>query len=292
MSAPDLAAVSCLLFVPGHRPDRFGRARAACPEGIVVDLEDAVPPEGKEAARAHALDFLRDRGPGAPVMVRINALGTTAALDDLAALARGGALPDALVLSKVEAGRDIEIVRACLPAALPILAAVETARALGRAHAIAATMRPGDALGFGGADLAADLGADLAWEPMLTARATLVAAAAAAGCGILDVPWLALDDAAGLAAEAARVRALGFTGKLAIHPAQVAPIRAAFAPDAAAVDNARRIVAALAAAAGGVARLDGRMIDAPVARTARRVLARAAVADGRGPSGTGQTGSA
>lgn len=294
MSGPDLAATACLLFVPGHRPERFGKARTASPGGIVIDLEDAVPPDARPAARGHAQDYLRGRGPGAPVLVRISALGTPAALDDLAALAGGGLRPDGLMLSKVEAGRDVEIVRACLPsdlpAHLPIVAAVETARALGRAGDIAAALRPGDALGLGGADLAADLGAELAWEPMLMARATLVAAAATAGCGALDVPWLALDDAAGLAAEAARARALGFTGKLAIHPAQVAPIRAAFAPDAAAVDQARRIVAALAAAAGGVARLDGRMIDAPVARTARRVLARAAAA--RGGAGPDQTGSA
>ncbi len=81
MSTLDLCEASCLLFVPGHRPERFGKARAACREGIVIDLEDAVPPAGKDEARAHALGHLRARGAGAPVLLRLNALGTVPALD-------------------------------------------------------------------------------------------------------------------------------------------------------------------------------------------------------------------
>lgn len=275
MTMLDLSVASCLLFVPGHRPDRFDKARAASPDGVIIDLEDSVPPAEKDAARAHAGEDLRAGPRSVASLVRINALGTDAALADLAALARGVLCPDGVFLSKVEDPRDIEIARAYLPAQMPILAAIETARGIAAAGGIAAQLGPRDALGFGGADLATDLGAAFAWEPLLTARAALVAAAATARLPVFDVPCLTLDDADALSDEAQRVRALGFTGKFAIHPAQVATIRATFTPGAAELAEARRIVAALNAAAGGVARLDGRMIDAPVAQSARRTLARA-----------------
>lgn len=275
MTAEPLSAPT-LLFVPGHRPDRFGKAAAAAPEGIVLDLEDAVPPAEKGEARVAVAAWLAGPRGQTPAFVRINALGTAEALEDLAWLADGRLSPDGIVMAKVEAARDIEILRALLPAPVPVLAAVETARGILRAETIAAALRPSDALGFGGADLAADLGAEFAWEPLSFARARLVAAAAAAGVHVFDVPHLSIGDAEALASETRRARALGFTGKLAIHPAQVAVITAAFAPSPDAVVQARRVIAALDAARGGIARLDGKMIDAPVARAARRILARLA----------------
>lgn len=285
MTKLNLSVASCLLFVPGHRPDRYDKARAASPDGVIIDLEDSVPPAEKDAARAYAGEDLRAGPRAVASLVRINALGTEAALDDLAALVRGGLRLDGIFLSKVEDPRDIEIARAYLPPGLPILAALETARGIAAASGIAARLGPGDALGFGGADLAADLGAAFAWEPLFAARAAIVAAAATARLPVFDVPCLALDDADALRDETRRVRALGFTAKLAIHPAQVAPIRAIFTPGADEVAEARRIVAALDAAAGGVARLDGRMIDAPVAQSARRTLARAEHATTRDDQG-------
>ncbi|MDP3861033.1 MAG: aldolase/citrate lyase family protein, partial [Phaeovulum sp.] len=140
---------------------------------------------------------------------------------------------------------------------------------------VAAALGRDDALGFGGADLAADLGAAFEWEPLFAARGALVIAAAAVGIGLFDVPHLDLADAAALRAEALRVRAMGFTGKLAIHPAQVAPILDAFQPSETEITRARRVLAALDAARGGAAQLDGKMIDLPVANAARRILARA-----------------
>jgi citrate lyase beta subunit len=119
---------------------------------------------------------------------------------------------------------------------------------------------------LGGVDLAADLRAELAWEPLLYGRSRLVQATAAAGIGLLDLPHLALDDAAALAAECRRVKALGFTGKLAIHPKQVAPIVETFTPSAAEVDRAARMVAALEQAGG-------KMLEIPIVKAARRVLA-------------------
>ena len=131
-------------------------------------------------------------------------------------------------------------------------------------------------LGFGGADLAADLHCGFAWEPLLAARSRVVQAAAAAGLAALDVPYLDINDDAGLAAESVRVKSLGFTGKLAIHPRQVDPIIDAFTPTAAEIENAQGVMAAYAAAAGGVCVYRGKMVDEPVMRAARRALARTA----------------
>ena len=128
-------------------------------------------------------------------------------------------------------------------------------------------------LAFGGVDLAADLRAELAWEPLLYGRSRLVQAAASAGLGLLDVPHLALDDEAALAAECGRVKALGFTSKLAIHPKQVATILAAFTPTAAEVDRATRMVATLEKAGGNAVEFEGKMLEGPVVKAAQRVLA-------------------
>jgi (S)-citramalyl-CoA lyase len=129
---------------------------------------------------------------------------------------------------------------------------------------------------LGGADLAADLGAALDWEPLLYARSRLVHAAATTGIAVIDVPHLDLDDKAALREETHRVRNLGFTGKLAIHPDQVAIINECFLPSAAEVAQARRVVALFAAHPGVAAlALDGRMLDLPHLRQAENTLARA-----------------
>ncbi len=278
MTHPSLSSASCLLFVPGHRQDRFDKAAAASPEGIIIDLEDAVPQSEKDNARRAACDYAARAAISADapaVYVRINPLGTRASLDDLAALADGRLAPTGLFLAKVESSRDIEIVRAHDPSGSPLLVAIETARGIAGAADIASALGAGDALGFGGADLAADLGAAFEWEALYSSRAELVRAAATARVGVFDVPHLDIADAAALRTETLRVRAMGFTGKLAIHPVQVVPILNAFLPSDAEFAQAQRIVAALEAANGGAAQLDGKMIDLPVAVAARRLIARA-----------------
>lgn len=270
---PDIALARAILFVPGHRPERFAKALAAGADAVVADLEDAVPPAEKAAARAAVL-ARPAAPPGVAFGVRINPLASAAGIADLAALL-AAAPPDFLLLPKAESPAELRIVhRAFGAAGPPLVALIESAEGLAQAAAIAA--EPGcAALGFGGVDLAADLGCAAAWEPLLPHRAALVAAAARGGVALFDVPFLALEDEAGLVEETRRVRALGFSGKLAIHPRQVAPIQAVFTPDAAELDWARKVVAAMAQAAGGVCVVEGRMVDAPVARAARRILARA-----------------
>jgi citrate lyase beta subunit len=274
MTPPDIALARSILFVPGHRPDRFAKALATGADAVVIDLEDAVPAAEKPAARAAAL--ARPAAPaGIALGIRMNPLPTADGIADLAALL-GAAAPDFLMLPKVEAPEELRIVARAFAGharAPQLVALIESAEGLARAAAIAA--EPGcAALGFGGVDLAADLGCQVAWEPLLPHRGALVAAAARSGRGLVDVPFLALDDEAGLAEETRRVAALGFTAKLAIHPRQVATIQSVLTPTPEQADWARRILDALDQAAGGVCVVDGKMVDIPVARAARRVLAR------------------
>jgi citrate lyase beta subunit len=191
---------------------------------------------------------------------------------DLDALACAGIAPDFVVLPKVESAFEVRLYARHLPG-IPLVCTVESARGLEAAMEIAHADACVRALAFGGVDLAADLRAELAWEPLLYGRSRLVQAAASAGLGLLDVPHLALDDAAALAAECARVKALGFTGKLAIHPKQVAPILEAFTPTAAEIERAARMIAALEAAGGNAVEFEGKMLEGPVVRSARRMLA-------------------
>ena len=278
MTEPDIALARNPLFVPGDRPERFSKALASGADAVIMDLEDAVAPEAKGAARSAVLAHLSapEAPPGVALGLRMNPLPSPEGIADLAALI-GGARPDFLMLPKVEAAEELSIVRRALSRAggvVPLVALIESAEGLARAAAIAREERC-VALGFGGLDLAADLGCVASWEPLLAHRASLVVAASRAGRALFDVPFADFGDTAGLEAEAQRAQALGFTGKLAIHPRQVATIAQVFTPDPAEADRARRIVAAFEAASGGVCVVDGKMVDQPVHRTAVRVLARA-----------------
>ena len=258
-------ALASVLFVPGSRPDRFAKALGSGAGLVCIDLEDAVPPDDKPAARAATVSAIGPR-----VAVRINQVATGDGLADLLALA--GLTPAAVFVPKVEHEEQVALVAGVLGSAA-IVPLIETPRGLRRAHRIAAH-RQVAALMFGGGDFAAELGVALSWEPLAWARGMLLAAAAEAGKPTIDVPWIALDDADGLAAEAGRSRQLGFTAKAAIHPQQVAAIEAAFRPSATELDEARAAVAAFAAAGGGAVRFNGRMLEAPVMRSYRRILAR------------------
>lgn len=263
-----------LLFVPGGRPDRFAKALASGADAVCVDLEDAVPPADKAAARAAAIAALSD--PATPdLSLRINGVTTRAGLEDLVTLGDAGAMPALLLVPKVESAEAIEVVRGALgDACPPIVPLIETPKGLRRAHAIASA--PGVAAAmFGGGDLAGELGVALAWEPLFTARGQFVLACAEAGVPAIDVPFLHLDDAAGLADETRRARALGFAAKAAIHPGQIKAIRAGLAPTPQEIADAQAAAAAFAAAGGAAVRHKGRMLEAPIMRRYFRILSQA-----------------
>ncbi|MCG5241279.1 itaconate degradation C-C-lyase RipC [Azospirillum doebereinerae] len=265
------------LFTPATKPERFDRAAEAGADALIVDLEDAVASADKETARDAALDWLTRPGVEGGVLraLRINPPGTAFGLEDLLGLVRSGARPDAVVLPKTESADVLQLVdRLFVEAGKPIrlVALIESARGVAEAAAIARATTRLDALFFGAADLAADLGAEIAWEPLLHARSCVVNAAAQAGLATIDSPFFAIADEDGLRRETAAAARMGFTAKAAIHPRQIAAINAALTPTAEQIAEARLI---LAENAKGVGVVGGRMIDEAIARKARRVLAAA-----------------
>lgn len=261
-----------LLFVPGSRPDRFAMAKAGGADLTVIDLEDAVAPADKDTARAAALAQVAEAGEG--WAIRINGLATAAGIRDLAALVDSPVLPETLFVPMVESAAELAVIAGALGERCPdLVPLIETPRGLRHALAIAQAVRVA-AVMFGGGDFSGELGVALAWEPLLAARQQLVLACAEARKPAIDVPFIALDDEAGLAGEAARARALGFAAKAAIHPRQVPAIRAAFAPSAAEVSEAREALAAYAACGERAIRHKGRMLEAPIIKHYRALIAR------------------
>ena len=269
-----------LLFVPGDRPERFAKAAASGADAVILDLEDSVASAARPAAREAVAQWLREP---ATVLrfVRVNPLGSEGLADDLAA-ARGA---DGVMLPKAERAEDVAtLVDAMGAATVPVLpVATETPLAvfgLGGYRAVADRLA---GLTWGAEDLPAAIGAATSREPdgrytppYEIFRTLALMGAHAAGVAAIETVYPDFNDMDGLAAYAARGARDGFTGMMAIHPAQVAAINAAFSPDAAAVAAAERIVAAFAAHPGvGALQLDGRMIDAPHLKQALALLARA-----------------
>ncbi|GII29300.1 HpcH/HpaI aldolase/citrate lyase family protein [Planotetraspora mira] len=246
------------LFTPGDRPDRFAKAAASGADVGILDLEDAVAPQSKTAARTAVADALGWHG----AYVRVNGVDTAWHDDDMAAIAgRPGLL--GVFLPKVEGPADLEGL------GVPVIALVETAAGLENAALIAAhpaTVR----LAFGNVDFSLDIGATD--EDLLYARSRLVVVSRAHGIAApIDGVTTDLSDPARTAADARRARRLGFAGKFCLHPRQVEPVNRAFSVTDAELDWARRVVEA--ATGGGAVRVDGQMIDKPRLELAHRLLA-------------------
>ena len=264
----------CLLFVPGNKPERFGKALAAGADVVCIDLEDAVLPSEKVMARNAVLDFLENNDSPLELAVRINRVNSDLGIADLQAIAKAARKPDLIMLPKVEGAEEIETALKLMgDSQLNLIALIESPMGLLRAEAIAAASQRTVALMFGGADFSAELGGVLAWEPMYHARSHLSTVAAAYHLDVIDVPYLAINDNEGLGEECQRIKTMGFTCKSAIHPAQVAAINNAFSPTPDEVEKAQRIVTEFAAAQGGAVLVDGKFVDRPIVVLAERVLA-------------------
>lgn len=265
----DLSWATTFLFVPGARPDRFARAAASGADVVVLDLEDGVAPSERAFARREVAAWL---AAGHDAVVRIGATGTDDQVADLAAL-RGSS--PAVMLAKAESPADVEAVTATLRPGAEVVALVESARGLLGAAAIAAA--PGvRRMALGNVDLASALGV----EPddrttLLAARSMLVLASSAAGLtGPVDGVTTIIDDVELIRSDAGHAASLGFRGKLCIHPRQVAAAEEGFAPTAAQVAWAERVLATGSRSSGARA-VDGAMVDRPVEVRARDVLRRA-----------------
>ncbi len=272
------------LYMPASNQRAIDKARSLPCDVVILDLEDAVAPEAKEEARANAVHAVRDGGFGErEVVIRVNALGTPWAQDDLAAAA--AARPDAILAPKVGDAETVHRYLAALAEAPPTMgfwAMVESCRAIFRLDAIAAAMavRPG-AFVLGTNDLAKEMGARLTVErtPFLGMMAMAVAAAKGHGLAALDGVYNAFDDDAGLARQCVEARAYGFDGKTLIHPRQIEATNRAFSPDDDEIAWARAAIAAfdLPENAGkGAVRVGGEMVERLHLDQAQAVLARAA----------------
>ncbi|MDX3518220.1 CoA ester lyase [Streptomyces scabiei] len=266
------------LYVPGDRPEVVAKALACGADVVIVDLEDAVAPDRKAYARAATADLL-SAPPPVPVHVRVNALRTPEAEQDLKVLSPLPGL-SALRLPKVTSPAEIvAVAEGTAPAeggAIPLYALLESALGVERAYAIAGAHPALHGITLGEADLRADLGAHedraLDWP-----RSRVVVAARAAG---LPSPAQSVHpdtkDLDGLAASCAHGRALGFLGRAAIHPRQLPVIERAYAPTPQEVESAEETLRAATAAPGAQALPDGRFIDPAIVAAAHRTLSLAA----------------
>lgn len=276
-SPAERSARRSLLFVPGARPDRFDKAAASDADIMCIDLEDAVAPGDKSTARQAALEWLgkTSRATGKEVAVRLNGVKTLTGLDDLAAFARSGITGGLVMLPKVDSADEIRWVDALLTEAgsqSRLIALIESVDGLENVQAIAGSTPRLELLLFGAVDLSAELGTEVAHEPLLYARCRCVHAARRAGIGILDVPLLDFRNLELLAEETATAKALGFTGKAALHPTNIETIHDVFTPSAAEIQKAREIVTLFEESPTGLVVHNGKLIEAPVIRTMRGIL--------------------
>ncbi len=278
------------IFVPGNRRDMLEKAAGFKTDAVVPDLEDAVPPGEKDAARDTVAGVTGElAGAGHRVIVRINSLDTGMAEDDVAAVAG----PDVYGISvgKVTRPADVSEYDRILSAAeanagmevgsTKLLPWIETAAAVYDARAVALASERVIAIVFGAEDYTRDVGVRRteSGEEIEFARGMVALAAHAAGVTPLDTPFVRFRDGDGLKRDAAQALRMGYKGKFAIHPAQLEAIRTVFGPQPEEVEHARRVIQAWerAAAAGrGTLDLDGEMVDAPVVERARNLLAQAA----------------
>jgi citrate lyase subunit beta/citryl-CoA lyase len=266
------------LFVPATRADRIPKALASGADAVIVDLEDAVAPKDKDSARV-ALDVALAHqhrasatapSAGPALWVRVNT-GAPWSDQDLALCARHAAV-QAVVVPKAESAQQMQAAfEAC--GRKPLVALIETAEGYARRDDVAshpAVKR----LAFGSIDFQLDLGISGEGDALLVFRSGLVLASRLAGLPApLDGVTVEVANPEVVAADAARARALGFGGKLCIHPQQVGPVNAAFSPSPAEIDWAQRVVAACEASAGAAVAVDGKMVDRPVLLRAQALLA-------------------
>jgi len=280
-----------LLFVPGDSERKFARARDCGADALILDLEDSVAASEKAAARAAVAGLIEPEAKRAwTFIVRVNALYTGLALHDLATVVKPGL--DVLLVPKADSAADLERIGHYLdalearsgmaPGSVKLASvATETAKAMFALGSYAPPHPRLIALTWGAEDLSAALGATDNKEPdgswtfsYQTARAGCLFAASAAEVAAIDTIYADFRDPEGLERDCRRSRRDGFVGRLAIHPDQVAIINRCYAPSEAEITHARKIVAAFEANPGaGALAMDGKMVDLPHLKAARKILA-------------------
>lgn len=281
-----------LLFIPGDDRRKIEKGITLQPDCIIMDLEDGVAKSRKVAAIEIIRTALGELDFGhSEKWVRVNAVDTPYMPYDLSVLNDSPA--DGIVIPKVESAEQIQKVITWLgdretpeqkqAGGIKLIAIIESAKGVVNLHEIASSDPRLVALCFGAEDLAGDIGAirtpDI--HESAYARGAVVIHAKAFGLQAIDTPFITLDDEAALISEAYAALEMGYTGKLAIHPKQIAPITAVFTPNEAEIQTAQRLIAAFEArqeAGTGAFQLDGKMVDMPMIRAARALLDRARMA--------------
>jgi citrate lyase subunit beta/citryl-CoA lyase len=283
-----------LLFIPGDSPKKLDKGMGSGADALLLDLEDSIAPPTKAAARATTAAFLKEAGSAKNrprLYVRINGLATGLTDDDLDAVVAGK--PDGIMFPKAEGGAAVthcdakitarEAIHGLPDGALDIIAiATETAQALFLAGTYAGSSKRLKGLTWGAEDLSVELGAEANRDrdgnflaPYQLARSLCLAGAAAAQVQAIDTVYVDFRNDAGLRRECEEARRDGFTGKMAIHPGQVAAINEAFTPTAEAIKRAESVIAAFADNPGaGTVGIGGVMYDRPHLERARQLLAR------------------
>ena len=266
------------IFAPGLRPDMFPKALASGADIVCIELEDGIAPKDKLIARQRALVLFEhpQADDGVERIVRINSMRERFGIEDVGAILATETPPPALMMPKVRTPDEVKqldglLTEAGHDTALHVI--IETNEGLEAAYEIAHCSKRIAALFFGGVDMAAELRCKNAWEPLLYARARVVHAAASAGLDVIDVPYLDLEDAKGMRVEAQQARELGFAGKGAVHPKQIAVLNEVFTPSQDQIDRARRIIDEFEAADTGLVVIDGKLIEKPVLREMYRIVA-------------------
>lgn len=275
-----------MLFVPGNNPALIIDAPVFAPDSIILDLEDAVAVDQKDAARELVVSALKtlDFGPS-EICVRINARHTPFFAEDVRALTP--ARPHALRLAMVESAEDIacldELLTKCeaeaalTPGTIKIMAAIETAQGVLNAREIALASPRLVAMSFGAEDFTNSIQSERTshGHELLLARAAVVLAARAAGIDPIDTVYSQVDDDAGFRADVYAAKQMGFAGKSCVHPRQIAVVHDVFSPTAEEVMKAERVLAAFADAlqqGSGVIAVDGKMVDGPIVAKAQRIV--------------------
>jgi (S)-citramalyl-CoA lyase len=262
-----------ILYTPALSLDRVVKSWSYDADVHLMDLEDGVPAQKKAAARQVCQAALEKAPEPSTIGVRVNELGTMEAVHDLVMLAQCPVKPGFIVMTMTESGVEVALMRDTLIAAgacPDIFVTIETPTAVANVDAIAASA---DGLVLGSADLGASLGIEITWPGMLAARQAMALACARNGIACIDTANFRLAEPDVLAAEIERVRELGFHGKVAVHPGELAAINLAMRPNPDELRLARRVTEAVRAADGGIAVLDGNMVGPPFAKMARATVA-------------------
>ena len=275
----------CLLFVPGDSEAKLEKAAGLPADAIVIDWEDAVLPAHKVTARETTAASPRRRGPSEQaVIVRVNPVGSEDFRADCEALSGLGAdtLPDGVMIAKCASAEEIREAAAFLEqidpsGGLGLYAVIESARGVVNAASIFAASDRVVAAAFGAEDFSAEIGIRRGPEDaeLLYARSAVVTAARAADCEVYDSPSMDFRDLDKVKAAAERARNLGFSGQLAIHPAQIPIVHQAFDPSPEEIAAAKDLLGIFELEGRGVIGVNGRMVDEPILKRARRTLAQA-----------------